>query len=226
MRGIGQGQKIHVFVIPEVLEKRNPLQSPHLYSFMNVDFMYFVVFICSIFPRVRVCLAISKVRDLMARERAAALDHHEDDEAEARPAETEAAPAAALAPASAAAAGSSDGVLKHIVSWLVVNSMRSEQTQWSMLCIQNIGNIYRKTAFDVMLSASTKLAAGGSMDGPVESGSQDPRKLLSPRDSLKVFEEDIDFSLEAAVPDPLPFEVTYLCLAKLGGGGSTSYSRA
>jgi len=36
-------------------------------------------------------------------------------------------------------------VLKHIVAWLVINSMRSEQTQWSMLCIQNIGNIYRKT---------------------------------------------------------------------------------
>lgn len=36
-------------------------------------------------------------------------------------------------------------MLKNIVAWLVVNSMRSEQTQWSMLCIQNVSNIYRKT---------------------------------------------------------------------------------
>jgi hypothetical protein len=61
-------------------------------------------------------------------------------------------PAAAAAAAAAAVAAEVDDietsnseVLKHIVAWLVINSMRSEQTQWSMLCIQNIGNIYRKT---------------------------------------------------------------------------------
>ena len=29
---------------------------------------------------------------------------------------------------------------------------------------------------------------------------------LTPRECVGVFEEDIDFSLEAAVPDPMPFE--------------------
>jgi hypothetical protein len=42
---------------------------------------------------------------------------------------------------------SRDTVLQDVVAWLVVNSMRSEQTQWSMLCLQNISNIYRKNAF-------------------------------------------------------------------------------
>ena len=40
-----------------------------------------------------------------------------------------------------------DHTLEDVVAWLVVNSMRSEQTQWTMLCIQNIANLYRKNAF-------------------------------------------------------------------------------
>lgn len=74
MRGIGVGQKIHVYIIPEVQE-------------------------------------------LMQRElRHAIMPKHEH-------------------------------VLEDVVAWLVVNSLRSEQTQWTMLCIQNIGNLYRKNAF-------------------------------------------------------------------------------
>ena len=66
-------------------------------------------------------------------------------------------------------------VLEQIVAWLVVNSMRSEQTQWSMLCIQNVSNIYRKTAFEVMLRSAKKLVGasatggGGVGDGSVAS---------------------------------------------------------
>ena len=167
-------------------------------------------------------------------------------------------------------------VLEQIVAWLVVNSMRSEQTQWSMLCIQNVSNIYRKTAFEVMLRSAKKLVGGstkgggGVGDGSVASdataaaaaaagaaaaaassdaSSSMPEPLsfggtatsststststsgggasseggeimgvaldassgealcqLTPRECVGVFEEDIDFSLEAAVPDPMPFE--------------------
>ena len=70
-----------------------------------------------------------------------------------------------------------------------------------MLCLQNIGNLYRKNAFkcltaaesDDLLVATTTTAAGALSN-------------LSKESSLKVFDESIDFSLEAGVPDPLPFE--------------------
>jgi len=172
MRGIGQGQKVHVFVIPEV-------------------------------------------RELMARERNAANKNKSDDGDEGEEVEEEeeeeGVSVALSVAAGASVAGMTDGkdMLKHIVAWLVINSMRSEQTQWSMLCIQNIGNIYRKTAFEVMLEATEKVCLDGStaaFEAPVNASSCDPRFQLSPRESLGVFEEVIDFSLEAAVPDPLPFD--------------------
>ena len=33
-------------------------------------------------------------------------------------------------------ANKADHVLEDVVAWLVVNSLRSEQTQWTMLCLQ------------------------------------------------------------------------------------------
>lgn len=36
-------------------------------------------------------------------------------------------------------ANKKDHVLEDVVAWLVINSLRSEQTQWTMLCLQNIG---------------------------------------------------------------------------------------
>jgi hypothetical protein len=93
--------------------------------------------------------------------------------------------------------------LVKIVAWLVVNSMRSEQTQWSMLCLQNITNVYRKNAFrDVLrLGLDESAAAAGTgaalpMLADVHAGKPA---------SLRVFDEPIDFSLEATVPDPVPF---------------------
>jgi hypothetical protein len=110
MRGIGQGQKIHVFVIPEVQE-------------------------------------------LMLRERQAALKKPMNEDGEEGPphspndelALTVGSASNKVASTDAAGDNSNPDMLKHIVAWLVVNSMLSEQTQWSMLCIQNVGNIYRKT---------------------------------------------------------------------------------
>ena len=43
-----------------------------------------------------------------------------------------------------------DHTLDDVVAWLVINSMRTEQMQWSMLCIQNVANIYRKNAFRLL----------------------------------------------------------------------------
>ena len=176
MRGIGTGQRIHVFVIPEV-------------------------------------------RELISQNRAA-MHQSKSDEDETSEALTvrnngvpkavisNAAVATAVAPSLNESESSNVSMLKQIVAWLVVNSMRSEQTQWSMLCLQNVSNIYRKTAFEVMMLASEALADDrtNAMDCGLDNASADPRFQLSPREALAVFEEDIDFSLEAAVPDPVSFE--------------------
>ena len=105
------------------------------------------------------------------------------------------------------------------MSWLVINSMRAEQMQWSMLCIQNVANIYRKNAFARILACAGTI---GDKDGPAaaadaaaaaaEPGGRlvraaDAAVMALPlRRSLKLFDEHIDFSLEASVPDPIPFE--------------------
>jgi len=75
--------------------------------------------------------------------------------------------------------------LVDIAGWLVINSMRSEQVQWSMLCMQNVANVYRKNALKELTRSSEP---------------SDP----SPQ-ALQVFREHIDFSLEDSVPDPKPF---------------------
>lgn len=124
MRGIGLGQRIHVFVIPEVHE-----------------------------------LMQRELRQTRAPDTAKNIDHVRED----------------------------------IVAWLIVNSLRSEQTQWTMLCVQNIANLYRKNAFASILSGREKLISSS-----VEN---------SDKSALDLFSESIDFSLEASVPDPVPFEL-------------------
>lgn len=58
-----------------------------------------------------------------------------------------------------------------------------------MLCLQNIGNLYRKNAFKILANKETEALPNVTTD-----------------DALAVFDESIDFSLEAGVPDPVPFE--------------------
>eukprot|EP00808_Paulinella_micropora_P006835 g75373.t1 len=96
--------------------------------------------------------------------------------------------------------------LAEVVAWLVVNSMRSEQTQWNMLCLQNVANVYRKNAFKAINAALEKLIGKDTVGVPVGETKQAGLSALSPEASLEVFEEKIDFSLEKGVPDPVPFE--------------------
>jgi hypothetical protein len=162
MRGIGAGQRIHLYVIPEV-------------------------------------------HDLVLRELRAA-----------------GGPCLEMVAACARAGGGGGGrMLEAVVSWLVINSMRAEQMQWSMLCIQNVANIYRKNAFARILAcagtigdkdgpaaaADTAAAAAAAEPGGRLGRAADAAVMALPLwRSLKLFDEHIDFSLEASVPDPIPFE--------------------
>ena len=142
MRGIGAGQKIHVFIIPEVAE-----------------------------------LMKRELKDAVIANNPSTQEH----------------------------------VLEDIVAWLIVNSLRSEQIQWTMLCLQNIGNLYRKNAFQSLHRGTHYFKEGLSeqIDSGEETKSSGTDLFIARLDkdkALKVFDEPIDFSLEAGVPDPVPFE--------------------
>lgn len=88
--------------------------------------------------------------------------------------------------------------LVDIAAWLVINSMRTEQIQWNMLCLQNVSNIYRKNAFKAVRQDYKALL-------PSATKTFEPTTKMDPEKSLTLFTEDIDFSVEGSVPDPVPF---------------------
>jgi hypothetical protein len=175
MRGIGKGQKIHCMIIPEI----GQLMAREFAAARKRDTnLSGVKFLRQVSSRgIEGTVAKQTIKDALPETFDIARMQVED-------------PAA---------------VLREIVAWLVVNSMRSEQIQWSMLCIQNCSNIFRKTAFEVMLRAGTADPIA-SMQSPLDVSSEDPVNQLSAGASIEVFTETIDFSLDSAVPDPAPFE--------------------
>jgi hypothetical protein len=197
MRGIGNGQKIHVFIIPEVMELIEQTKAAASVAKQEeVDVVAplaedDILTIPSEFDNLG-----GPVYGFTGSSERPSLEVHETESAQS---------SSNSALSTHSSVGVDNSVLKDIVAWLVVQSMRSEQTQWSMLCIQNIANIYRKPAFDVLLQSAHILVAGGLMNSPIDASSADKKLLLSPKSALAVFEETIDFSLEATVPDPIPF---------------------
>jgi hypothetical protein len=190
---VGIGQKIHVFVIPEVrqlIQREVQVSKP------------------------------SRHRTLSANSVKAAVI---DDVTSAVPFSTEGALALSRAPslqkaASHGAASVGDSMLEDIVAWLIINSLRSEQTQWTMLCLQNVANLYRKNAFKALLkgveefTVPTAPSEGASVAKLIESAAEDSKApegaaAESKFDgAMKIFTEPLAFDLESGVPDPVPFE--------------------
>ena len=198
MRGIGKGQKIHCLLIPEVanLMKREAEAARNRSSAGGVG-----------------TTDLTLLKDFAAAELTEAdMDQQLEGDGSAT---ADAAARPWMLDVGRQCRENPAVVLRQIVAWLVVNSLRSESVQWSMLCIQNVGNVFRKTAFEVMLRAGSNrladLASDGvevpSMQAPLDAASDDPVDHLSPGASIDVFTEPIDFSLDSAVPDPAPFEV-------------------
>ena len=114
--------------------------------------------------------------------------------------------------------------LVKIVAWLLINSMRSEQIQWTMLCIQNVANLYRKIAFRSLMVVTKRrrlllnkderededIAASHASIATLAPENNEEADMSATDHStiaadLAVFNEKIDFKLEEAVPDPVPF---------------------
>lgn len=85
-------------------------------------------------------------------------------------------------------------ILIDINAWLVINSMRSERVQFHQLCLQNISNIWRKSAYATLLKSYTKF----SVESVLPSNSDESK-------ALELFCEPIDFSLEVTTPTVTPF---------------------
>ncbi len=66
-----------------------------------------------------------------------------------------------------------------------------------------MSNIYRKNAFKRILLGVEEFAKGTASDAAEEATGV---LKLPLRRALATFDETIDFSLEATVPDPIPFE--------------------
>ena len=44
-------------------------------------------------------------------------------------------------------------LFKDVTAWLVLNQMRSEKTQFNLLCEQNVSNVWRKRAFRSLVNS-------------------------------------------------------------------------
>lgn len=83
-------------------------------------------------------------------------------------------------------------MLNSAVAWLIVNSMRVESIQFNMLCEQNIYNVFRQNAFNVLMTNINEFLTKTTT--PTTSGQ-----------ALNVFLEGIDYSVENAVPQKIRF---------------------
>jgi len=139
-------------------------------------------------------LVIPEVRDLMGRELRKALP--------ALSASSEAI-VPAIVNSEVVGNASPDAVrkvLQDINAWLVINSMRTERVQFNMLQVQNLTNIWKKNAYSTLLGSFESFRLSENENDEID----DPRLVRA----LAIFSEPIDFSLEAAVPEPIEFQVS------------------
>ena len=76
-------------------------------------------------------------------------------------------------------------LLKDVVAWLVINSMRSEKVQFNLLCEQNASNVWRKHAYSLLL---------GNRDSV---GTQECAAEV--RDAVNVFRQKVHFDGEGVL---------------------------
>ena len=96
----------------------------------------------------------------------------------------------------------SKGKLVEICAWLITNSMRTEQVQWNMLCIQNVANVYRKNAFQTLVSntGNFKITSGRNALSSLET------------DSLNVFNEPLISPSSPPFRTPFDLPIVYVVI--------------
>jgi Ca2+-binding EF-hand superfamily protein len=98
-------------------------------------------------------------------------------------------------------------LLRAVCAWLVINTMKAERLQFNLLCEQSVQNVWRKRAFWTLLRS---FADGQTrvelMDAFAEMMNEDTMgdKPLPLDASVEVFRERVDYTLANAVPDRVP----------------------
>jgi hypothetical protein len=82
--------------------------------------------------------------------------------------------------------------LQDVTAWLILNGIKSERVQFKMLCEQNMSNLWRKRALEILLLDYKKV---GQEDYKNET--QESQLIFK---SLDVFRERMDFSIENGIP--------------------------
>ena len=82
--------------------------------------------------------------------------------------------------------------LCEVVSWLLINSMRSERLQYNQLALQSVSNVWRKELFNLLNENKHKFTTNGIT----------PTNL---KYALNQFREPIDFDVKATVPESRMF---------------------
>ena len=127
---------------------------------------------------------IPEIVDLMGRELGAAA--------------AEKARATAAGAKVVVSAGRERAQLEEIAAWLVINSMRSERIQFNALALQNLANVWRKTAFKALMDNVDAF----NITEPLSS------EQASLRRSLHLFNEPVLFAVESGVKEPRLFSAT------------------
>eukprot|EP00941_MAST-03F_sp_MAST-3F-sp1_P005039 g5039.t1 len=97
-------------------------------------------------------------------------------------------------------------LLVAVVAWLVVNSMKSERSQFDLLCQQSLKNVWRKTAYAELLQLyePKQIGSHSSFSHQVEDESDSLKDTRISQDAVEVFRERIDYTLDNAVPQAMP----------------------
>lgn len=96
-------------------------------------------------------------------------------------------------------------MLGDVCGWLVLNSMLSDRLQFNVLQTQNLSNIWRKNAWNTLMSKYSLLQLPEIVDC-IEAGTVEnidvPQKSLPLPEKSQVFKEPIDFKVLDKVPVP------------------------
>jgi hypothetical protein len=96
-------------------------------------------------------------------------------------------------------------VLREVTGWLLINTMRSERTQFNMLSEQTLANAWRKRAFSSLLEKHNEVGSTVRSAVPTAPGQLTTAELL-PK-CLDVFRERLDYSVRNTVPVSVPFAI-------------------
>jgi len=192
MRGIGKGQRIHLYIIPEVNELIRRQIIAAQVGLIEKDVASEV---------------LSEAKEIMGDKQAPSLSTANSE---------------SLAPLLIRAASSkvteissmltndTPKVLLNISAWLTINSMQTERIQFNQLCVQNLSTLWRRHAFNTLLDGVPfKFSSDtGESAGADEVTAEQLEAYTLPEQmskALDIFREPIASTVSASLPTPVSF---------------------